>query len=102
MSINPVHFNGMIQNNHQVGNIKHNEDMHPVAEQTVITKDEQKKVDNMSHKVNNPERKNAENDSDAKDEGKNKYFNQRKDNNKHVGTDRVIPKRSQGSFDISI
>ena len=103
MGIRPVELNGMIQRMDDVGMIKKHEDAKPFLDQQNIQMQVNKREDNLAHTVLHPDNtSNLKNDSDAKDEGKNKYLNQRKDNKKHVGTDRVIPKRSQGSFDISI
>lgn len=108
MAINPINY-AMVQRANDVGTIKHNEDSKPMINQQNIQVQVEKREDVLRHQVIDPkDSSRSENEADAREEGKNKYFDNRKRNKKNTVSskedteDRVIRKQNSRSFDISI
>lgn len=108
MTINPVHFNGMLQRTDDVSVVKHHEDAKPVVDQQNIQVNVQQRTDALLHNVTSREDSGqADTHADAREEGKGTYFANRKQNEKKKMTDtvsdgRVVRKMSSGMFDIKI
>ncbi len=108
MTINPVHFNGMLQRTDDVSVVKHHEDAKPVVDQQNIQVSVQQRTDALLHNVTSREDSGqAENHADAREEGKGTYFDSRKQKEKKKELDsssdgRVVRKMSAGVFDIKI
>ena len=79
MSIRPVDFNGMIQNQQNVSNVKHSEDQKPLLQQhqamQTVTKQQEASAKQVIHK---DDLEREEYKFDAREEGKNKYQQDRK------------------------
>lgn len=74
MTIRPVELNGMIQRTQDVGALKQQEDVKPMADQQTLQLQAQKNDMRKSEQVNH--KNNADNDEsrfDAKEKGKNQY-----------------------------
>ncbi len=107
MSVRPVDFNGMMQNQQNVSNVKHSEDQKPMLQQNqalqTITKQEQAMAKQVIHK---DDLDREEYKFDAREEGKNKYFGnqkKRKAKEKEKATDgQVRVKGVARGFDISV
>lgn len=107
MSVRPVDFNGMMQNQQNVSNVKQNEDQRPLLHQqqafTSVTKHEEAAARQVSNKddLNGEEYR-----FDARDGGKNAYYNQRdKKKNKQkekMDDGHVRIKGMSGGFDITV
>lgn len=110
MSIRPVVDNGMIQRTQDVGNIKQHEDSRPTVQQQIIGVQQEKQEDQLTHQVQQPDRK--ENDDyryDAREKGNNKYEDRRKKKKRQKESEKeeqadgkVIFKGHTSSFDIKI
>ena len=107
MSVRPVDFNGMMQNQQNVSNVKQQEDQRPLLHQqqafTSVTKHEEAAARQVTTKddLNGEEYR-----FDARDGSKNGYYNQsNKKKNKQKekmddGHDRI--KGMSGGFDITV
>ena len=111
MGISPVLMSGMIQRTDDVGMLKHQQDAKPVAEQQNAQVQVAKKTDEIRHQVNTSQDANKpDTHADAREEGKNKYFFQKKNTKKaeQESEGRVIKKSMTGSgfdgggFDIKV
>lgn len=103
MSIKPVHFNGMMQRSQDISTIKQNEDQRPVVQQQNIQANFERKTEGMVKTVKQSEQKqDANGHFDAKEEGKNKYFSNRKKQEKPVLKNQVVEKRPLGGFDVTV
>ena len=106
MAISPILNNAMIQRTDDVGVIKHQQDIRPAVEQQNAMTQVNKKVEEMRHQViNKNDADKADTHADAREEGKNKYFFQKKEAKKSASQpseDRVIKKTMGGSFDIKV
>lgn len=103
MTIRPVDF-ATIQRTDDVGMMKHQQDAKPSIEQqniqVEIKKQESKNTSQVRH-ANDTER--DEHRFDAREEGKNKYSKSGAKKKKGIKSDgKVIPKSSQGGFDIRV
>lgn len=107
MSVRPVDFNGMMQNQQNVSNVKQHEDQRPLLHQqqafTSVTKHEEA----AARQVTNKDDLNGEEYRfDARDGSKNEYYNQRdKKKNKQkekMEDGHVRIKGMSGGFDISV
>ena len=79
MSIRPVDFNGMIQNQQNVSNVKHSEDQRPILQQQHAMQSVTKQQEASAKQV--IQKDDLERDEykfDAREEGKNKYQGERK------------------------
>lgn len=103
MTINPLHFNGMMQRSQDVSSVKQNEEQRPVMQQENIQTSFQRKMDDAVRTVVNPEKgQQANGHFDAKEEGKNKYFNTRKKDEKPKPKDQVTEKKQTYGFDVTV
>lgn len=108
MAINPINY-AMVQRANDVGTIKHNEDTKPMVNQQNIQVQVEKREDMLRHQVIDPKNNNrSENEADAREEGKGRYFNNRKPRKKNTASakddpkDKVIRKEGAKRFDISV
>lgn len=108
MSVRPVDFNGMMQNQQNVSNIKHSEDQRPMLQQhqalQTVTKQQEASAKQVIHK-DNLERE--EYKFDAREEGKNKYQKDRKERKEKREKEKVTDgqvrvKGEARGFDISV
>ena len=105
MSIRPVDFNGMIQNQHGVLHQKQQEDTKPLMQQQqalqTVRHQEQQHASQVERKPDSDAR---ENKFDARDEGKNKYQDNRKKKKTAGKTEdgSVRRKGTHGGFDITV
>lgn len=103
MTIRPVDLNGMIQRSDDVGLIKKQEDAKPLHDQQNIQIQVDKREDELAHVVLEAENTTELfNDSDAKDESKNKYTQNAAVKKKTKKQDKVVKKSFSGGFDIKI
>lgn len=107
MAISPILNNGMIQRADDVSYIKNQQDAKPAVEQQNAMTQVNKKAEEMRREVVNPnDADKADTHADAREEGKNKYFFQKKDKKKSVSSpvseDRVVKKTMGGSFDMKV
>ena len=110
MSIRPVVDNGVIQRTQDIGTIKQHEDSRPTVQQQNLGIQQERREDQLTHQVQQPDRK--ENDGyryDAREKGSNEYEDRRKkkkrqkESAKEEQTDgKVIYKGHTSSFDIKI
>ena len=73
MSIRPVDLSGMIQRTQDIGNIKHAEDSRPVADQYNIEVRQEKQESDLSHKVQDRNRRTIRNSDTMPGKGNNSY-----------------------------
>jgi hypothetical protein len=74
MSVRPVDFNGMLQNQQEVSNVKQNEDQRPILHQQQALQTVTKQQEQAAHQVQSKEdAKREKYRFDAKDGGKNQY-----------------------------
>ncbi len=104
MTIRPVDLNGMMQRSQEVGALKQNEDNKPVFDQQLIAATYTKKNLHEAHQINETEQKaGAQGHFDAREEGKNKYQdNRKKKDNKQVKGSTVTKKGQSSGFDVKI
>ena len=105
MAISPILNSGMIQRTDDVAALKLQQDSRPMVEQQSAQTQMTRKADEFSHQVVTPADSNkTDTHADAREEGKNKYFFQKKTDKKQEEKpkDRVIKKYSSGSFDIKV
>lgn len=105
MAISPILNSGMIQRTDDVAALKLQQDSRPMVEQQSAQTQMARKADEFSHQVVTPADSNkTDTHADAREEGKNKYFFQKKTDKKQGERpkDRVIKKYSSGSFDIKV
>ena len=107
MGISPVLMSGMIQRTDDVSVLKHQQDAKPAVEQQNAQVQVAKKTEEIRRQVVNSEDANkTDTHADAREEGKNKYFFQKKNTNKKTepqSEDRVVKKTmTGGSFDIKV
>lgn len=106
MAISPLLVSGMIQRTDDVGILKHQQDAKPAVEQQNAQVQVTKKVEEQHRQVITKDDTNkTDTHTDAREEGKNKYFSQNKQNKKtHADTteDRVIKKSMGSGFDMKV
>ena len=105
MAISPILNSGMIQRTDDVGNYKLQQDNKPAVNQQSAQVQMTRKADEFSHQVVTPADSNkTDTHADAREEGKNKYFFQRKKEKKHEegSEERVIKKSTSGHFDMKV
>lgn len=103
MTINPLHLNGMMQRSQDVSTIKHNAEQRTIVQQENIQVSFERRTENIVKTVVESQHKeNPEGHFDAKEEGKNKYFSNRKKNEKSELKDQVIEKRKSFGFDVTV
>ena len=107
MSIRPVDFNGMMQNQQNVSNVKQNEDQKPILQQQqafqAVTKQEEAAARQVVNKENLDK---EEYKFDARDGSKNEYQNHRKKQKakqkEKMEDGHVRMKGMSGGFDIKV
>ena len=107
MSIRPVDFNGMMQNQQNVSNVKQNEDQKPILQQQQAFQTVTKQEEAAARQVVNKENLDKEEYKfDARDGSKNEYQNnQRKKKEKQkekMEDGHVRIKGMSGGFDMTI
>ena len=109
MSVRPVDFNGMMQNQQNVSNVKQHEDQRPVLHQqqafTTVTKHEEAAARQVTNKN---ELNGEEYRFDARDGSKNEYYDQRrgrkekKKEKEKMDDGHVRIKGMSGGFDMTV
>lgn len=104
MAISPILNSGMIQRTDDVGALRLQQEQRPVVEQQNAQAQMARKADEFRHQVVTPADSNkTDTHADAREEGRNKYFSQKKKDKKEtMKEDRVIKKYSSGSFDMKV
>ena len=105
MAISPILNSGMIQRTDDVGHLKLQQEQRPLVEQQSAQTQMARKADKFSHQVVTPADSNkTDTHADAREEGKNRYFFQKKtDKKQEEKTDgRVVKKYSSSSFDMKV
>lgn len=109
MSIRPVDVNGMIQRTQDIGQLKQHEDNKQVIQQHSIGIQQERKEEQLTKRVNDPEQKENEGYRfDAKEKGNNSYErNQNKKKKKESADEKsedgkVLLKGQGSSFDMKI
>lgn len=102
MSIRPIDFNGMIQRTDDVSHLKVHQDQKPVIDQQSIQVQVAHHEDALRHQVIDPKKSSQmDNHADAREEGKNKYFSNRK-KKKNAVDGKVVKKGTSSGFDMKI
>ena len=102
MSIRPIDFGGIIQRTGDIAHVKKHEDIKPHIDQQNIQMQVNKRDNEMKHKViKSDSSNNANNNQDAKDEGKGQYFysNPQK---KNKTKNKAVSRTKSTSFDVKI
>lgn len=107
MSVRPVDFNGMMQNQQNVSNVKQQEDQRPILHQQQAFVNVTKHEEASARQVTNKDELNEEEYRfDARDGSKNGYYHQRdnkKDKKKEKMDDgHVRIKGMSGGFDMTV
>lgn len=107
MSVRPVDFNGMMQNQQNVSNVKHSEDQKPILQQQQAFVTVEKQEEASARQVMNKDDLNKEEYKfDARDGSKNEYQNtQKKKKGKQkdkMEDGHVRIKGMSGGFDMTI
>lgn len=103
MAIRPVDFGGMIQRTDDIAALKKHEDTKPLVDQQNIQMQVNKRDKEMQHKVIKSDESNeANNNQDAKDEGKGQYFITKKYVKKNKKSDKVLKENNSSTFDMMI
>ncbi|MGN0344827.1 MAG: hypothetical protein ACI4EC_07700 [Lachnospiraceae bacterium] len=107
MSVRPVDFNGMMQNQQNVSNVKHSEDQKPILQQQQALATVSKQEEASARQVVNKDDLNREEYKfDARDGSKNEYQDNRKkkkEKQKEKMEDgHVRIKGMSGGFDMTI
>lgn len=103
MTIRPVDF-ATIQRTDDVGMMKHQQDAKPAVEQQNIQVEIKKQEFQSASQVRHADdTENNNNHFDAREKGKNKYSKNNGKRKKDAKSDgKVMPKATQGGFDIKI
>lgn len=107
MSIRPVDFNGMMQNQQNVSNVKHNEDQKPVLQQQQAFATVAKQEEASARQVINKDDLNKEDYKfDARDGSNNEYQDNRKKKKpkqkEKMEDGHVRIKGMSGGFDMTV
>ena len=104
MTISPINLNGMLQRTDDVGVLKHQADHKPVVDQQNIQQQVIKHESELSHKVlDRSKNEKLDNHTNAKDEGKRQFFQNRNKKKKEENKEgKVVKKTTTSSFDIKI
>ena len=104
MAISPILNSGIIQRTDDVGALKLQQEQRPMAEQQNAQVQMARKADEFSHQVVTPsDSGKTDTHADAREEGKNKYFFQKKNKKQdEKQEDRVVKKHSTSSFDMKV
>ncbi len=100
--ISPIEMNGVINRTQDIVNLKHNEEQKSIIDQGNLNAMMEVKRDEDSYTVQiSASSDKTDTKHDAKEKGKNKYFNQKNKDNKKDET--VVVKKNQShGFDIKI
>lgn len=104
MAISPILNSGMIQRTDDVGALRLQQEQRPMVEQQSAQTQMNRKAEELSHQVVTPsDSSKTDTHADAREEGKNKYFSQKKKDKKEADEgDRVIKKYSSSRFDMKV
>ena len=104
MAISPILNSGMIQRTDDVGALRLQQEQRPMVEQQSAQTQVNRKADELSHQVVTPgDSSKTDTHADAREEGKNKYFSQKKKDKKETNEgNRVIKKYSSSRFDMKV
>ena len=103
MSVSPILNSGMIQRTDDVGSYKLQQDNKPIINQQSAQVQMTRKTDELMHQVVTPADSNkTDTHADAREEGKNKYFNTRKKDEKPKPKDQVTEKKQTYGFDVTV
>jgi hypothetical protein len=105
MAVSPILNNGMIQRTDDVAALKSQQDHRPLVEQQSAQTQMARKADEFSHQVVTLADSNkADTHTDAREEGKNKYFFAKKKDKKIENEleERVIKKNTSSRFDMKV
>lgn len=104
MAISPLLNSGMIQRTDDVGSYKLQQDNKPMINQQSAQVQMTRKADELSHQVvTSADSNKTDTHADAREEGKNKYFFQKKKEKKQEGLEeRVVKKGTSGHFDMKV
>lgn len=104
MAISPILNSGMIQRTDDVGLMRLQQEQRPVVEQQSAQTQVNRRTEELRHQVVTPsDSDKTDTHADAREEGKNKYFFQKKKDKKdEKKEDRVVKKYSSGSFDMKV
>ena len=107
MSVRPVDFNGMMQNQQNVSNVKHSEDQKPILQQQQAFATVAKQEEASARQVVNKDDLNREDYKfDARDGSKNEYQDNRKKQKakqkEKMEDGHVRMKGMSGGFDMTI
>lgn len=101
--ISPIENSGMIMRTQDYSTVRQNEDNHSNNIHVHIQEQMDKTDDNKSHTVRSrDDADSSDTHHDARDEGRNKYFDTRKKKSEKVAKDGVVIAKSKNRFDISI
>lgn len=101
--ISPVENNGMMLRTQDFSIMRGNEDRAIANQHTIIQNDIDKTGENAAHQVLRKDNSDgADTRHDARNEGKNKYYNNRKKKDTAVKKEGVMVKKSMGGFDITV
>ena len=103
MTIRSVDLNGMVQRSQDVSAVKQHEDNKPLFDQQLIGVTYEKKNIKEAHKVGHTEEKaDAKGHFDAREEGHNKYQDNRKKKDDAMKGTKVSKKNTSSGFDVKI
>lgn len=105
MSVSPILNSGMIQRTDDVGSYKLQQDNKPIINQQSAQVQMTRKTDELMHQVVTPADSNkTDTHADAREEGKNKYFSQKKKQKiqEEGSEERVIKKSDSVHFDMKV
>ena len=104
MAISPILNSGMIQRTDDIGALRLQQEQRPMVEQQSAQSQMTRKADELSHQVVTPADSNkTDTHADAREEGKNKYFSQKKKDKQEMNKeDRVVKKYSSSRFDMKV
>ena len=104
MAISPILNSGMIQRTDDIGALRLQQEQRPMVEQQSAQTQITRKADELIHQVVTPADSNkTDTHADAREEGKNKYFSQKKKDKQEANKeDRVVKKYSSSRFDMKV
>lgn len=107
MSVRPVDFNGMMQNQQNVSNIKQHEDAKPMMQQHQALNTVNKQQEAAARQVSGKDHLEKEEERfDARDKGRNKYKGshqkRREQHREQMDDGQVRVKGLTGGFDITV
>lgn len=102
--ITPIENNGMMLRTQDFSSIRQNEDNHSVNLHMHIQDSIDKNEDRSARSVHSKDNSDGANTNhDAKEKGRNTYFdNRKKDSKKHGKQEGVVVPKNHGGFDVTI